>query len=199
MGDNELIRRAREGDEASLRLLRERVRVAVISRVRKLLRNTRRARDFSEDDVVNEIFLKLCERGCAALLHFDESIGSLEGYVGVLTKSRFIDYYRREKLRRERSLPLEASPEAHDAAASPEITAMHRDLAVQVCAHVAGGLPERGRIIFKMFFHEHRRPEEIARALGVTKQVVFNWIYQSRRLAKEFMEQQSKRKPDDPS
>ncbi|MEL6544905.1 MAG: hypothetical protein AAFQ82_09780, partial [Myxococcota bacterium] len=49
-------------------------------------------------------------------------------------------------------------------------------------------LPPRGLLICKMLYVDHATPDRIADALGVSKQVVYNWQHKIRTLAREILE-----------
>ena len=96
-----------------------------------------------------------------------------------------VDFLRRS--RRVRFLPLEAAAAeavAPDAAAGGERLAREDRLLVALRAEM-GGLPERERRAFCLFYEEGRSIAAISRALGAPEGTVKSWLHRARERLRE--------------
>jgi len=135
------------------------------------------------EDLVQEIWLALLEHDARRLRAWDRARGvPLEHFVAMLADRQLRSWSAHRRARR-RSAPLvelDAIPE--DTVVDhwpPETAAETSALLTRWRARVDRELPTRGRMIFELMVKE-LDPDQIATALEVNRQVVYNWQYQIR-------------------
>ena len=62
-----------------------------------------------------------------------------------------------------------------DPAAGPEDDTVNRDLADELAKHIRETLPARGYLVFGLLYRDELAPDQAAAALGVNRQVIYNW------------------------
>jgi len=190
--DHRLVRRALEGEAEAAAALIRRLMPVIRSRTRVMLSRDGRKLGASEgDDLVQEVWLKLVEDDGRRLRAFDAERGaSLEGYVGLLAQSeiRQLLRMRAAKKRGGHLVAIEAAEELRADIASPEEATLAGQLARRLGEHLDTELPARGRLVFRYAFHDHLEADEVARILGVTVQVIYNWQHKIRAAARAFLE-----------
>lgn len=187
--DREVIRRCLAGDRRAGRVLLERLLPVIHARVRRCLP---RARWGEADDLVQDVWASLLADDGRALRTWEPDRGaSLENYVGLITKRKVLNLIEFSTAARrgggEEAMPLD------DAAAfalpqRPSGGLADRDQLARLAAHLQATLPERGWLIFRLLFTDGCEVEEVAQALGVNAQVVYNWRFKIRQEARAWLE-----------
>jgi len=161
----------------------ERITAIVRARVRRFLARSRGHAGDEVDDVVQEIWLALLDRDARRLRSWDRGRGvSLEHYIARIADRQLLSRaaHGRARLRSAPLVELDAMPE--DAAVdrwTPEAAAGTAALLTRWRADVGRQLPGRGPAIFELMIRE-LDADQIARALEVNRQVVYNWQHQIR-------------------
>jgi RNA polymerase sigma factor (sigma-70 family) len=184
--DHELIERAIAGDPAASETLVARLLQVIRARARRVCQRHKRN---DADDLVQEIWLKLFADDCARLRGYDPARNtSLEGYVGAIAENEAVSLLRRDaaKKRGGHLLAVE-SIEVESEDANPEENAQANELAARLGLHLEKELSARGMLIFRYAFTDQREPDEVAKLLGVTVQVVYNWQHKIRAVARAFL------------
>src|SRR5262245_34227038 len=156
--------------------LMESIRARVRYRCRKF-------RNLSEDDLVQATWVRLLENDRRALLRYDPSISSPSTYVGRIADRVVIDFARKKQPRCARDIRIERLIDTHS---NIEHRIIAKDQAEKFHMHLRRVFPERGRTIYILHFIDGAPITEIATTLGVREQVVHNWIFKIRTLARKF-------------
>lgn len=169
-------------DPGVARRAAERVTAVVRARVRRFLSRSPRAGDEVED-VVQEIWLALLDRDAHRLRSWDRDRGvPLERFIAMIADRQLVSRSAHGRARRRSAQLVELDAMPEDAAVdtwTPEDAAGTAALLTRWRAHVARQLPVRGRTIFELMIRE-LDPDQIATALEVNRQVVYNWQHQIR-------------------
>ena len=189
--DHALVRRAIAGVASAVEILIRRLMPVVRARVRRALgRGGARLGPAEGDDLVQEIWLKLIDRSGAQLLEYDPARGaSLEGYVGMIAEREAGNFLRRSSAQKRGGhlVTVEPGAELPSSAPSPEESASASDLAARLGEHLEKELPARGLLVFRYAFTDELPPNEVAKILGVTVQVIYNWQHKIRAAARAFL------------
>lgn len=194
--DLDLLRRALTGHKASQRMLIRRLMPVICAHVRRALARRAGRMSAAEDghDVVQEIWLVLMRDDGAQLRSFDPRKASLEWYVGLIA-----DREVGNRLQKARALkrggdqrPVDLDDARHVAAAgpTPEEASMQRDLAGRLSTHLLDALPPKGQLVFRLLYTDGCDVKQAAEAMGVNRQVVYNWQFKIRKLAQAFVDGQ---------
>ncbi|MEO1482348.1 MAG: sigma-70 family RNA polymerase sigma factor [Myxococcota bacterium] len=190
-----LLSRALDGDRrAALELVR-RLTPTLRARVRRFLARLgpRRASRFDLEDLVQDIWCDILKGQAAALRSFNpERNPSLDYFVLMLADRRLSHIYdaefRTEKRRVAREAVAMADADVYaSSGADPAEGLEDKELRSTLDQYLAERLPDQGLVICRMLYADHASPERIALALGVSKQVVYNWQHKIRVLAREFL------------
>ncbi len=192
-GDAALVARALDRGGRLLRQLVERLMPVVRARVRRRLGGWSPA---VREDAVQEVWLALLSDDGKALRGFDPKHGrTLEGFVGMVAERHVIDWVRRQQAAKRgggaqftdaRALERRAA-----AAPDPEDALMTVDLAAAFGRHLEQALPEIGLLVFRLMYTDRLTPASAAEALGVKKQVVYNWQHRIRGEVRAFLAAQA--------
>ncbi|MEQ8981912.1 MAG: sigma-70 family RNA polymerase sigma factor [Deltaproteobacteria bacterium] len=189
--DRQIVRRAfaDEDEEALEQLLCRLVPIIRARAARALRRGPIGAHDVA--DLVQEIWIALIADGGRRLLTYDPAHGlTLEGFVGLIAE-REIASMQRKVLAKKRGGDLRiVSDDGLTVAAcggNPEDEAVTNDLAARLAAHLDAQLPVRGRLVWRLAFNDGQSTAEVARNMGVSQQVVYNWQHKIRALARAFL------------
>ncbi|MEO0593252.1 MAG: sigma-70 family RNA polymerase sigma factor [Myxococcota bacterium] len=191
----ELVHAALRKDVDAVALLVRRLMPVVQSRARRFmarLSSPRRSR-FDLDDLVQDVWCDMLKDGGRALRRFDPGRNpSLEYFVVLLADRRLSHVYEREFKTQKRRVDLESkSVEDLDRYAAPGDTPASKfeeaELQARLSRYLDERLPAKGRLICRMLYSDGASPEQIVAALGVSKQVVYNWQHRIRSLAQEFL------------
>ncbi len=189
-----LVSRALREDRAATQELVARLLVVVRAKVRAVLRAPNGTVDYDlADDISQDVWVHLVSDGARRLLAYDPERGlSLESYVAIVAEREAISRLRRiTAQKRGGHLTAVEIDDLNAASAepSPEEHLAEQQVATDLGRHLEGALPERGRLVWRYTFHDGRDPTEAARILGVEVQVIYNWQFKIRRLARNFLEQ----------
>src|SRR5688572_3360023 len=142
-----LIRRAVAGNEEAAKTLIRRLMPVIRARVRRWLGQQRAP--LEEEDLVQEVWLRLIEGGGRRLLAYDPSRGTtLEGYAGMIAEREIgkLAQKARAKKRRGALVQVEADhaeiPADHP---TPETEIEARELAARLGRHLDSQLPAKGQ------------------------------------------------------
>lgn len=189
-----LVPRALAGDSEAVETLVDRLMPVVRARVRRALAKRGRSLGPNDgDDLVQEIWLVLIAHEGRQLLAFDPERGmTLEGYVGLVAEREVGNLIDRERAKKRgghlRAVELDEA-ESAAMAASPEEGAIAANLAAKLGEHIQNAMPARGQLVFRHAFTDGREPPEVAKLMGVSVQVVYNWQHKIRELARTFLKQ----------
>lgn len=196
MNDTELIERALNGEEHSVRHLIDNLAPVIQARVaRTLLRrggsnpDTIRA---EVEDLTQEMFAVLFTEGGRVLRAWDPNKGmSLKNYVGLVAERRLVSLLRTDKRNPWRESP--ATTGTIDANLTPGEGAEREVLARQFLETVLDRLrlrlSERGLYMFRVLFVEDRSPDEVAATLGISRDAVHQWRSRCTKLLREIADQ----------
>lgn len=189
-----LVEAARRGDVTAAKALAERLSPVIHARTRRVLLRAGRASAGRIDatDLASEVWLALIDKDWKKLRAWDPSLGaSFEGYVGLLAEREALNRMESERAQkrggRERHVDGDAADEVAAPAGSPEDQTIARDLAAALERHLVESLSERGRVILRFLYADAMAPDDVARTLGVEKQVVYNWQHKIREIARTFL------------
>lgn len=188
--DSRLIDRAMRGDQKAIQILVRRLMPILYARVRASFGRSA-VGTHGVEDLVQEIWMILIRDSGAVLRAYDPSRGaSLEGYVGMIAR-REVGNRRQHAAATKRGAHLTVAADQNltalsDDAPTPEESAEARDLVRRLGAHFCGALPERGWVVLQYAFVDGMPAPEVARAMGVNVQVVYNWQHKIRELARTF-------------
>jgi RNA polymerase sigma factor (sigma-70 family) len=194
----DLIRQARSGQTAAVRILVERLMPVVQARVQRRVMRMPGSKigHYDRDDLVQEIWLALVKDELRVLSAYDPARGAtLEGYVGMIAE-REIGNIRQRELEAEKrktnqlSVVVEQIDQVARSFDSPEANLEGRRMSEQLGVYLEQNLPPKGRIICRYVYGDHAPIEKISEILGVSRQVVYNWQHKIRQLAQEFFERQ---------
>jgi RNA polymerase sigma factor (sigma-70 family) len=189
--DHALIRRAIAGEDQAVDLLILRLMPVIRARVRRALaKSGMRLGPSDGDDLVQEMWLRLIDDGGRRLLEYDAERGaSLEGYVGMISERELGNLSRAvaTKKRGGHLVAVEAQEDLVADVPNPAETAEAENLAARLGEHLDRALPPRGRLVFRYAFTDDLPPNEVAKILGVTVQVVYNWQHKIRAAARDFL------------
>ncbi|MCK6551587.1 sigma-70 family RNA polymerase sigma factor [Myxococcota bacterium] len=189
-----LVEAARRGDVAAARALAERLSPVIHARVRRVLLRAGRASAGRIDatDLASGVWLALIDKDWKKLRAWDPSLGaSFEGYVGLLAEREALNHMESERAQkrggRERHVDGDAADLVAAPSGTPEDQTIAQDLAVALERHLLQSLSERGRAVLRFLYADAMAPDDVARTLGVDKQVVYNWQHKIRETARTFL------------
>lgn len=194
-GAVELVRAALRHDAVAVAHLVRQLMPVIQARARRFLARlsaNRRGR-FDLDDLVQDVWCDILKDGGRALRGFDPHRNpSLEYFVVLLADRRLSHVYEREFKTQKRRVDRESQPvEDLDRYAAPGDTPASKfeeaELQARLSHYLDERLPAKGRLICRMLYSDAASPEQIVAALGVSKQVVYNWQHRIRALAQEFL------------
>jgi RNA polymerase sigma factor (sigma-70 family) len=187
---HDLVERAFGGDSAARSALVARLMPVIQARVRRRIGGTRSLVEL--EDAVQEIWLRLVDRRGEALRKYDAARGaSFEGYVGMIAERELgnhLDKAKREK--RGGHMSAVASQELEERPISglnPEEQAASREQIGRIAIHVEAELPAKGQRVFRYLYTDGAAAADVACAIGVNVQVVYNWQHKIREIARRFM------------
>lgn len=188
----DLVGRAFRGDPQARSTLVDRLMPVVQARVRRRLGWGRPPVEV--DDVVQEVWMRLVDSGGATLRRYDPTRGaSFEGYVGMVAEreiGNYLDKVRSQK--RGGHMSAVGSKELDDrpiSSPNPEEQAASREQLGQLAKHLETELPPKGQLVFRHLYSDGLPPQEVALAIGVNVQVVYNWQHKIRELARRLFGQ----------
>lgn len=186
--DAELIQRCLAGDRRAGRTLVHRLLPVIRARVRRCLGSATMG---EIDDLVQEIWTGLLADDGRQLRGWDAAKGaSLENYVGLIAKRKTLNALEHSRAQRRGGGQAAAELEAADHLTLPERPSgaiYRRDQLVRLADHLRTTLPERGWLIFRLHFTDGHEVPEVAQALNVTAQVVYNWVFRIRQEARAWL------------
>jgi RNA polymerase sigma factor (sigma-70 family) len=191
--DVALLRAALEGRAAARNRLVVRLAPVVRARLRRALCNWPEGRIGAHDvdDLTHLTWCRLLEHDAARLRTYDPGTGvSLVAYVSMVTQQLFLnvlEQHRAGKRAAAATVELEDAgdvPAPVDAARAADARA---DLE-RVHGHLMRTLPERGRAVLALLYLDGLDVDQTAASLGVNKQVVYNWQFKIRQLARAFLD-----------
>lgn len=188
-GTRALVASAARGERAALRELTQRLLPVVRARVRRLQAKRADLRALDTGDLIQQVFVCLLDDGARQLTQWDPARGAtLEGYVGMISEREVGNSGQKVATRERHEFTTDAQPDAPVEQPSPEAQVIARDSAVRLGAWLSEQLPARGQVVLKCLYADGLDPDEAAHALGVNRQVVYNWQHRIRALAREFVE-----------
>ncbi len=145
-----------------------------------------------EDDLVAEVFVRLLKDDAKELKKWDAARGSLENFVSLYTRSRILDWEKRE-VRRLEILPLPLSmhglPEPPDVRPGPEqmVAARQKAVNIRTCIHEKVRT-SRAQRMFQLLFDRALSTDEIVEITGDKRQVVIRWRSNLLKVARECLQ-----------
>ena len=187
-----LVRRALDGDPASIRALVDRLTPVVQARVARGLfrrepsaggRNVRQEiEDFTQD-----VFLSLFRDDCRALRAWDPARGlSLENFVGLLAQHQVASLLRTGRSSPWVDLPTEVEILDRTAAGAPapDELAASREMLQSLQARLASKLSPRGLELFWTLLVREESVEAVCARTGMTPDAVYAWRSRLARLVR---------------
>ena len=192
-GDDDvaLVGRALAGQAEAARALVARLGPVIRARVLRMTGGRPAPGGEDLDDLVAEVWSRLWEHGGQRLRAFDPARGkTLEGYVS-LVAGQLVQSRARAALAEKRGggrarEPLEAAMDKGSAHPHPEEAALEAEDLSGLWAHLEAGLSARGRLVLRLVYVDALTVPEVAAALGVNAQVIYNWQHRIRSLAAEW-------------
>jgi RNA polymerase sigma factor (sigma-70 family) len=191
--DVALLRAALEGRAAARNRLVVRLAPVVRARLRRALCNWPGGRlgAHDVDDLTHLTWCRLLEHDAARLRAYDPATGvSLVAYVSMVTQQLFLNVLEQHRAGKRAAA---ATVDLEDAGDVPAPVDAGRALEARadlerVHGHLQRELPERGRAVLALLYVDGLDVDQTAAALGVNKQVVYNWQFKIRQLARAFFE-----------
>jgi RNA polymerase sigma factor (sigma-70 family) len=191
--DVALLRAALAGQAAARNRLVTRLAPVVRARLRRALANWpgQRLGAHDLDDLTHQTWCRLLEHDQARLRAYDPETGvSFVAYVSMLTQQLFLnvlEQHRAGKRAAAATVPIEDAMEIASTTDTAAALDARADLA-RVWGHLMAELPERGRAVAALLYADGLDVDAAATALGVQKQVVYNWQFKIRQLTRAFLE-----------
>lgn len=183
-----LIASASRRDKAAVRTLTERLLPVVRARVRRLQARRGDLRQLDTSDLIQQIFVCLLDDDARQLAQWNPARGaSLEGYVGMIAEREAGNSGQKVAARAKHEITTASQADAPNPEPSPETQVIARDAAARLGAWLDGQLPPKGQVVLRCLYTDGLDADETAQALGVTRQVVYNWQHRIRALAREFL------------
>ncbi|MFO0593614.1 MAG: sigma-70 family RNA polymerase sigma factor [Polyangiaceae bacterium] len=192
----ELVQEAVAGDRRAIRRLVDELTPVVQARVaRVLLRYSAASRRDPRQEVrdfVQQVMVALFQDGARVLAQWDPARGrSLHSFVSLVAEREAISTLRgrsQNPFMKEDVTDLDDLSPGDDAAGPEHITASRETLAA-VLSVVRSRLGERGLSLFQLIFVEEMPPEDVAAAMGMTRDAVYAWQVRLRRMLREIAEE----------
>lgn len=187
--DEALVRRARGGDREAQRRLAERINRVLEARARGFLR--RNPRGWVVHDMVQDAWRGLLANDYARLMRWRHDGGrSLESFAAYVAKGLWINAMVNEDRDKRGGGVEHVHPDfdlVKSSVRSSEDRVMDSDFLGRLWQFLVQELPARGVLVLRLIFTDDLKPEEAAAVLGVSTQVIHNWIFRIRKLAREFL------------
>lgn len=185
-----LLRRTLDGERAAGRVLLDRLLPVVHARVWRRLRGVP-GLGLDPADLVQETLASLFADDARVLRQYDPARGaSPENFVGLVAErmaGRLIEHARAQRRGGgQAGVSLDDAQGAADEAPGAARRVEDQDLVRRFAEHVEATLPERGRLVFRLLYLDEFSPPEVATALNVNLQVVYNWQHRVRTEAARF-------------
>lgn len=186
--DVTLIEQTLAGDPEAKQALVKRLLPIIEGRV---VRRVGRGSDVQ--DLVQEVWLALFEQGGRKLRAYRPDRGAtLEQFVGLITEREVVEMFRRRSAQKRgghlqavsTNEPRGANLELVTSHPGPEEQVVSKNLAARLWARLEKQLAPRGKLVFRLLYTDGLEPGEVARALGVNLQVVYNWQHKIRGLSR---------------
>jgi len=139
---------------------------------------------------MQEIWFLLLKNDCAQIRHWDPARGaSLETYVRMVV-DRELGNLRSQVWAKKRTgyfVDSDGAEQLADLNHDPEHALLQRASAEALWSHLMHALPARGQDVLMQLCIEHQSAEQTACALGVDRQVVYNWRHEIRKKTRRFL------------
>jgi RNA polymerase sigma factor (sigma-70 family) len=191
--DVALLKAALGGRMSARNQLVTRLAPVVRARLRRALSNwpNQRIGAHDLDDLTHLTWCRLLENDQARLRAYDPATGvSVVAYVSMVTQQLFLNVLEQHRAAKRAATGTVDVDEAYDLASptdTPAAMDARGDLA-RVWTHLMAELPERGRAVLALLYADGLDVDGAAAALGVQKQVVYNWQFKIRQLTRGFLE-----------
>ena len=143
------------------------------------------------DDLTHLTWCRLLENDQARLRAYDPQTGvSVVGYVSMVAQQLFLNVLEQHRAVKRSAIGHVDLDDAVDIASTtdtPGAMEARGDLS-RVWGHLMHELPERGRAVLALLYADGLDIDTAAVTLGVQKQVVYNWQFKIRQLARAFFE-----------
>lgn len=148
LGDEDLLRRVAEGDSVAFATLYDRYSSRVFGLALKLVGERQEAQD-----VLQDVFLEVWKRAAA----FNQSLGSAQGWILMITRGRSIDHIRKRVRERKRVTSLDPPQHAQalDAADADWVARILPDLSTDL------------RDVVHLAYARGQTRDQIAQTLGI--------------------------------
>lgn len=185
----EWVKRALAGERGAQKTLAEYLSPVIRARISRKLKLNGRFDPATVEDLAQELWSQLFDPAREILTKWDPSGMSLENYVG-----RAAEWQANQRLRADRTAKrhVETVPLSEETSASLDVesTVAGAQLVQHVISTLHATLPPRGRLVLELLYRDQLTPDEIAAALGVNRQVIYNWQHQIRSRARELLEKE---------
>jgi RNA polymerase sigma factor (sigma-70 family) len=187
---HDLVERAFRGDSAARSTMVARLMPVIQARVRRRIGGARSLVEL--EDAVQEIWLRLVDARGEALRKYDAARGaSFEGYVGMIAERELGNHLDKAKSqKRGGHMSAVGSQELEErplSSLNPEEQAASREQIGLLAIHVEAELSANGQRVFRYLCTDGGAAADVASAIGVNVQVVYNWQHKIREIARRFM------------
>ena len=192
--DLALLKAALGGKSAARNALVLRLAPVIRARLRRALANwpNQKLGAHDVDDLTHLVWCRLLENDAARLKAYDASTGvSVVAFVSMITQQLFLNVLEQHRAAKRAAAGHVDIDEAYDLASPTETPAAMEargDLA-RIWGHLMKELPERGRAVLALLYADGLDVDAAAVALGVQKQVIYNWQFKIRQLTRAFLEE----------
>ncbi|MEM6863003.1 MAG: sigma-70 family RNA polymerase sigma factor [Myxococcota bacterium] len=187
--------RAARGDPGAQSDLEIRLTPIIRARVRaRMIRHGKtQVGTWDECDIAQEVWMTLMKEEGQQLVAYDPSRGSLEGYVSMISE-RILGNLWQKVQALKRSADREPSTENIATVPSdgptPAELAEARDSARALLTYLRRELPPKGQAVLAYLYEDELGVDEVAKIMGVKRQVVYNWNHKIRSMAARFLDAQ---------
>jgi RNA polymerase sigma factor (sigma-70 family) len=186
----EWVNRALEGERTAERRLAAWLSPIIRARIARKLRAAGRYDAALVEDLSQELWSQLFDRGRSILAKWNSEGMSLENYVG-----RAAEWQVNQRLRSDRAVKRRAEIEELSAelpaGIDVEASVANAELARRLLTSLHAELPHFGRLVLELLYCDQLTPADAAAALRVNKQVIFNWQHRIRARARELVRRET--------
>lgn len=191
--DVALLQAALTGRASARNRLAVRLAPVVRARLRRALANwpNQRIGAHDLDDLTHLTWCRLLEHDQARLRAYDPATGvTLVAYVSMVTQQLFLNVLEQHRAAKRAATATVELDDALDLASPTDVPAAleARGDLERVWGHLMTELPERGRAVAALLYADGLDVDAVAQTLGVQRQVVYNWQFRIRQLARAFID-----------
>lgn len=206
--DSQLIAAALDRAPGARRRLAQRlfdvVHTEVLFSLRRHAAAIKRDPNQEAHDLVQDVLVLLLENEAHELRRWDPERGrSLDGFVRLVTRRRVARIMGQRRGNPWANVPIDPGDIDDDPSADTKAVGLAKQLEVRnelgwVLDALYARMGARDLELFDQLFVEERRPGDVARTLGMTRQAVNAWSYRMRKLVRRLIEEIGEESPSSP-